>query len=265
MDKSYITTGISVGDYVYGTGVTDGTTITAVNVGNNPLVLTLSAAMSITDGRELTFITPTNEVAVTTLANDAGNLVAGTYITGVSTGNLTGTPIVLDIDIANNKLTLSSEQAFANNTTLTFQARGSNMIKESTGVDIDFSNFNSNTISATSAELTKRVRAAVSNQTITLDNTYGVAGGGFVTVSGVGVINTSANTVQVVNSDVDGSNGYATVQVTQALKAGSKIYFTGSAEKITIANTIKINSHPTANIIVYLNLDNFITPGISGA
>ena len=262
MDTSYITTGISAGDYVYGSGVTDGTTIVAVNVGDNPLVITLSAAMSISDEVILTFIAPTNEVVVAELTN----LCVGMYITAVNTGNLTGEPIILDIDIPTKKLTLSSEQAFANGINLTFQARGSSVIKESSGVDIDLSNWNSDVTSATSTELTKRIRAVGGGTTVRLDNTHGISGGGFVTIAGVGVVNTSANTVQTVTTDHDGDggDGAAVMQVAQGFKAGSKIYFTGSTKTVVIANTIKVRSYPVRGISIYLNLDNFITPGVSG-
>jgi len=45
---------------------------------------------------------------------------------------------------------------------------------------------------------------------------------------------------------------------------GTKIYFKGSTQTVSIVNKFKINSHPSSNKEIFLNLDNFITPGISG-
>jgi len=45
---------------------------------------------------------------------------------------------------------------------------------------------------------------------------------------------------------------------------GTKIYFKGSTQTVSIVNSFTINSHPTSNKTIYLNLDNFITPGVSG-
>ena len=46
---------------------------------------------------------------------------------------------------------------------------------------------------------------------------------------------------------------------------GTTLYFTGSTETVTIANTITVNSYPSANRTIYLDLDNFITIGVNTA
>ena len=51
------------------------------------------------------------------------------------------------------------------------------------------------------------------------------------------------------------------MQLEQEVKAGTKIYFVGSTLSIDVDNTFTIKSHPTSNKTIYLNLDNFITPG----
>jgi hypothetical protein len=81
-------------------------------------------------------------------------------------------------------------------------------------------------------------------------------------MSGVNIKNTASNTVQVVTES--SSAGSITTEEAQEIKAGSKIYFTGSTQTVSIVNSFTINSHPSSNKTIYLNLDNFITPGISG-
>ena len=204
-------------------------------------------------------ISSSTEVVV----DDLTDLATGMHVTAVSAGSLTGTPTIKSIDIGAKKLTLSAAQSFNDNITLTFQARGSSVIQKAIGANIGFSNFNASTTSATSAKLTKKVRATASSNDIALVGTYGISGGGFVTMSGVGIKNTDANTVQVVTADsVEGS---VQTEETQLIKIGTLMYFTGSTLTVSVVNTFTINSHPSANRIIYLNLDNFITPGVSGS
>ena len=197
--------------------------------------------------------------------DDLTDLCTGMYITAVSGGSLSGTPTVTAINITTKTLTISSAQTFADGITLTFQARGSSVIKKAIGADIDFSNWNANVVSATSAELTKVVRTTASGNDIALVGTYGISGGGFVTMSGVGIKNTAENLIQVVTADDHlGSNGSILTEESQVCKVGTKIYFKGSTQTVSIVNKFKINSHPSNDKTIYLNLDNFITPGISG-
>ena len=173
------------------------------------------------------------------------------------------TTVITAIDLTTKTITFSTNTAFEDGETMTLRAKGSSVIQKAIGANIDFSNFNANVVSATSAELTKTVRTTATSTTIALNGTYGISGGGFVTMSGVGIKNTVANTVQVV--DAGEADGSIITQVAQDIKVGTKMYFTGSTLTVSVANTFTINSHPSASKTIYLNLDNFITPGVSGA
>ena len=199
------------------------------------------------------------------------DLVVGMYISGVSSGSLAVGSTIKSVDIDTKTITISegSEQEFADGITLTFQARGSKAINRAIKASIDFSSWTEDTISAVSAELSKTTRNDASSTTrVDLTDTYGISGGGFVTVKGINFVNTGTNTVQTVNADADGTgtDGYIVMQLdqtTNSMAQGSKLYFTGSAATITVKNNIVINSHPPANRTIYLALDNFITPGVA--
>ena len=92
-----------------------------------------------------------------------------------------------------------------------------------------------------------------------LNGTYGIAGGGHVTISGRGIVNTSANAVQSVDPSLE--EGSVVLQVAQNVKAGTLLRLTGSTQTITIKNPFAIRSYPSSNKTIKLNLDNFITPG----
>ena len=176
------------------------------------------------------------------------------------------TTVITAIDLTTKTITFSTSTAFEDGETMTLRAKGSNVIQKAIGAKIDFSNFNASTTSATSAKLTKTVRATSSDSNIALVGTYGVSGGGFVGISGVGIKNTASNTIQVVTADdAAGSNGNVLTEEAQDVKTGSVVYFKGSTLTVSVTNTFKINSHPSASKTIYLNLDNFITPGVSGS
>ena len=175
------------------------------------------------------------------------------------------TTIITGLDFANKIITFSQSVAFEDGETMKFRAKGSNNIKNAIGVDISFG-----TIDASSAELSKTVRTDSSSSTITLNGTYGISGGGFVTISGVGIKNTAANTVQT-NQHTGGTarahetQGEIIMEEAQTVKAGTKVYFEGSTQTVKLAANITIKSFPTSNQTISLNLDNFITPGVQSA
>ena len=209
------------------------------------------------------------------IVDDLTDLCTGMHVTAVSSGSLTAATII-DIDVGTKKLKLSAAQTFADGITLTFQARGSKIIKNAIGVDINFSEFNSKTTSTKTAPnpFTKTTRATGTNATIALTDTYGLHGGGHIYFSGLNVVNTDANTIQEVAIDVLGTgsldnDGTITGQVDQttALTVGTTLYFKSVADgetfgtQVIINNTVSIATHPSTARTIYLNLDNFITLG----
>ena len=206
-----------------------------------------------------------NEVVV----DDLTDLCTGMHVTAVAGGSsLSGTPTITDIDIDAKILTISSAQTFANGHTLTFEARGSGVIRSAIGAAIDFINWTSSTITATEEILTKTVRGVVSDSTtVTLNGTRGISGGDFVRILGVNVNNTSTNLIQTNRTDgstatASNAAGEIIVDVAQTFVGGEVLTFVGCTKKVTISNDVIVKSHPLAARIIYLNLDNFITVGV---
>jgi hypothetical protein len=196
------------------------------------------------------------------------------YITAISAGGNGATPIITAIDTNTNELQLSGGITADDGATLTFQARGSSVIKKAIGVDINFSEFNSSTTSAIAGPdpFTKTVRDTGTDAEIALTDTYGLHGGGHIYFSGLNVVNTDTNTIQSVVIDMPGSDpgdGTITGQVDQTaeLVVGTTLYFKSVADgetfgtQVTINNTVSITTHPSTTRTIYLNLDNFITLG----
>ena len=162
--------------------------------------------------------------ATTVILDSVDRLAIGMQIVVVgSGGSLSGTPYITNIDT--NKIVFPSITAEYNE------------------------------------QLTKTVRAAVSNTNVTLNNTYGIAKG--ATIRGVGINNSSANVIQSVGADADGGggDGVIAVQVNQTLTAGTKIYIDGCSTVIVIKPTIQIHSYPEENATIYLVLNDVITAG----
>ena len=260
LDTSYLTTNIQVGDFVYGSGVTNGTTVAAVNVGSNVKNITLSAEMSISDGVTLTFVTASSEVVL----DDVTGLVVGMSIneaTGTNSYLTTDTPRISAIDTTNKTISISSEQAFADGITLYFRAYGASYIAAASGVELSFDETVIDPVT-----LTTTVRANVSSSTsVTLNATNGIGGGNFIKYRGLGVDNSSANAITSVTPDPDGTDGdgVMVVQLAQTLTAGTVLTFDGTYKVINFSGGINISRYPTANKTIYLDLDKIITPGVA--
>tara|TARA_R110002012_G_scaffold103714_4_gene243710 strand:+ start:11571 stop:13007 length:1437 start_codon:yes stop_codon:yes gene_type:complete len=186
------------------------------------------------------------------------NLSVGMFLTSISGGSLSGTPVIKAIDTATKTLTLSSAQTFIDGRTADFDARGFDSIRKATGASIDL-------ISLESEEdvLTKTVRTDsdgdfTPSTTITLNGTYGISKD--CTISGAEVDRSSSNAVTNVNSP-SSTAGEITVSLAQTLRANTKLYFTGSTQKIKSKLRLKVKRYPSSNKTITILLDNFITPG----
>jgi hypothetical protein len=160
-------------------------------------------------------------------------------------------------------VSFSKDVAFEDGETMTFRGYGKRLINKSTGLDVNFGKF-----TATAAQLTKTVRDggggvtdAVDGDstTISLNGTYGIAGGNTVTYKGAGVDNSAANAVTSVSAS--SSAGSMVVQNSQTLTAGTKLIFKGCSQTVTIKGRVLIKKYPTSNKTIYLDLDKFITVG----
>jgi|21_taG_2_1085346.scaffolds.fasta_scaffold00259_7 hypothetical protein len=188
--------------------------------------------------------------------DDLTDIGVGSYISAVTTSTLSGTPYVMSIDASTKTLTLSGSQTFADGITLTFIARGTRPIYNAIGSTITFENFPE--VSPTT--LTKTVRSDVSSSaTITLNGTYGIAGGDHVSISGFGVNNDGDNEVQSVSASE--TAGSCVVQLAQNLPQGTVITFNNVYQVINFQGIISVSNYPSLDKTIYLDIDQLITVG----
>ena len=169
------------------------------------------------------------------------------------------TTTITNINTDTNTITFSNSVAFENGETMTFRAFGSNAISSAIGGSVTFGPGK-----ATMLNLTKTVKSGATSDNITITDTYGISGGGHVTVTGVGINNATTNNINTVTEDVDGGgspDGVIAMDNSSTVTTGTVLTFTGSATQIKIKFEGRISAFPSANKIIYLNLDNFITPG----
>jgi len=194
------------------------------------------------------------------IVDDLTDIGIGSTITGVSSGSLTGTPIVSAIDTATKTLTISSAQTFADGITLTFRAYGKSAINNAIDVDLQFTS-----TTLTTTPLTQTVRADSSaSTTITLNDTLGISGGSTIKYRGFNVNNTSNNrVVSVATPDPNGvaSDGAITVELAQTLTAGTVLSFAYIYKTVNLTGNITVNKYPTSNRNIYFDIDKIITVG----
>ena len=196
--------------------------------------------------------------ATSVKVDDLTNIVVGMTINAVSSGSLTGTPKVTAIDINTKTLTLGTAQTFADGITLTFQARGFRSIKKATGLDAAVPR-----VAAKTVALEKTVRASASSSSIPVTDTYGISGGSHVTVTGFNINPSGTNDINSGTEDFDGSDtdGVIVMDLSSSVFTGQVLRFSGSTTQVLVEWTLDIKKYPSSSRTIYLNLDNFITPG----
>ena len=216
---------------------------------------------------DLWFFTTTETVdgaingEVVVRVDDLTDIGIGSYIASVSSGDLDGLPVVRSINTTTKEIELSTPQVFADGITLTFRAYGSEAINEAIGVRFEhaFDLTNPEIFTVTNL-LTKTIRAGSSGTTINLNGTYGVGHNDTqAIISGVGI-----TTASVVSVAASASAGTFVASVSQgALTTGTPIYFTGIVQVFNLAGSMELLSYPSANKNIYLDVDQFLTPGTS--
>jgi len=206
----------------------------------------------------------------TTLVLDSVvNLVVGMTLSTVSSGSISGAPIITAIN--GNTITLSVAQSINNDVSCGFRAYGPSLIKQVFGLDIVFNNF-----VAKGTQLTKVVRtnttfpASDGNVTLNLNGTYGISGNNLVTFSGFNVsANGDNNLIAQVNASSTAGSvvveflGAADDVIASIVPVGTLLQIVGSHQEIIISGTVTINRYPASNAKLALDLTKIITHGVA--
>ena len=159
------------------------------------------------------------------------------------------------INTTTKTITLSVANTLTEGQTMTFRGYGSKIIEEASGTVLSIGSFQ-----ILETPLVKTVRAAVSSSTtITVNGTFGIAGGNHVIYKGQGVDNSSNNAVTSVSASE--SAGSFESQTAQTLLAGASLKFNGCTQKIQIIGQITIIQFPSEDRTISLDLEKFITVG----
>ena len=159
------------------------------------------------------------------------------------------------INTTTKTITLSVANTLTEGQTMTFRGYGSKIIEEASGTVFSIGSFQ-----ILETPLIKTVRAAVSSSTtVTVNGTFGIAGGNHVIYKGQGVDNSSNNAVTSVSAS--SSAGSFESQAAQTLLAGASLKFNGCTQKIQIIGQITIIQFPSEDRTISLDLEKFITVG----
>ena len=163
--------------------------------------------------------------------------------------------IITAINTTTKTITLSVANTLTEGQTMTFRGYGSKIIEEASGTVLSIGSFQ-----ILETPLIKTVRAAVSSSTtVTVNGTFGIAGGNHVIYKGQGVDNSSNNAVTSVSAS--SSAGSFVSQAAQTLLAGASLKFNGCTQKIQIIGQITIIQFPSEDRTISLDLEKFITVG----
>ena len=209
----------------------------------------------------------TNSVIVSDLTGIAVGMdlkyYKGTTAPELNDGSSAGLVRVASIDESSKTITFSSDVGFDEGQTMTFRGYGTGYINASTGCLLDFSFLSKEFTPLYSTLRDDSDGDGTTSTTVRLGATRGIAGGADVTYTGQGVDNSSTNTVTSVTPDPTGADGDGAmvVTLTQVLRKGTVLRFDGSHEQVNLSGVININSYPSENTTIYLDLEKIITLG----
>jgi len=209
--------------------------------------------------------------SLTVVVADLSNLVEGmTLFYHKGTTAPTANTFIKSIDAATKTLTFNNAVAFENGETMTFRAVGLKLINKSLNSNITLKKEVKPNIISLIKEVFTTVRTAPSNANIiNVGATQGIPGGSTAQFFGFKVNNSSTNNVNAVTPDPDGTDtdGVITCDVNQTLTVGTKLIFTPVNKKHILTTSASVNFDliitklPPADATIFLNLDNFVTPG----
>ena len=209
--------------------------------------------------------------SLTVVVADLSNLVEGmTLFYHKGTTAPTAGTVIKSINKVTKTLTFNNAVAFENGETMTFRAIGLNLVNKSLNSNIILKKQVEPNIRTLVKEISTTVRTAPSNSTtINVGATQGIPGGSTAEFVGFKVNNSSTNNVNAVTPDPDGTDtdGVITCDVNQTLTVGTKLIFTPVNKKHILTTSASVNFDlivtklPPADATIFLNLDNFVTPG----
>lgn len=204
--------------------------------------------------------------STTFFVDDVTDIGVGSVITAISGGgSLSGTPTVTSVDATTKEITINTAQTFPDGNTLTFVAQGPAAIFEAIGVLLKA---HGGRVEDATLKTTT-VRSGGSGDTVNVNGTYGIAGGSVLAFGGLDVDNSGNNNINVVTASE--TAGSFTCDTSQSLTAGTTLSFKPVDRNkvhcinITVSGAIDVANFPLANKTIYIDVDTFLSVGVSGA
>lgn len=203
------------------------------------------------------------------VVDSVDGLFEGMSITSGLSGFSGLKPIVQKIDLITKTLFLDKACNGSDGATLTFNGYGLTNISKAIGASIVPNIKPNNFVIPTTT-----VRGAVNNSTtITVNGTYGIngqdhynTGSGFTEPTTFSGLNSTPGIVQSVTASE--TAGSFVADIAQTFKGGEKLTF-GHIDRnyvhvtsFTLEGSILVNSQPSSNQTIYLDLDKFVTTGL---
>jgi hypothetical protein len=205
--------------------------------------------------------------------DDVSGLQIGfTFYSATGTSTIPTTkPTITDINISTKTITLSAAVSVENDATVTFRGYGSSAVDFITGISYNTSSlsaalpttgpsnqFNMSKISANIFDSTQGI------VTPTTGSMVGIKVGNSVSATGLGEGNEGDDTAILISSiDADQITlNTASLSTAFGIVAGTKFFFKGSANQVTITTNFvitNISKTAAASTIITLDLDKFLT------
>ena len=200
--------------------------------------------------------------------NTVDNLYIGMDLNTIVSSTLTGEPKITAIDTATKTLTISVAQTWADAKFVDFRSYGSNLIKKSTNIGLNFKDL---TISLD--QVTTTVRTAIASGTATSIDVNGTAGISSGANARCKFLNKASSSSAFQINDVVGSIAAGSFNILNGefdatvnpINIKTIIYIDGSSDQVELNGTISISKYPVADETIYLDLSKFIVAGAASS
>jgi len=219
---------------------------------------------------------------VTNPAGDgvSGNAVTVADLTGLTVGMTLvfhkgttapgSTTTISDIDLETNTITFSTSSSFEDGETMKLRAFGPTLIKKAIGIDFTITNPTVR-LGQTTTSIRTEITSDVGEGTdIAVNGTRGIAAGATFSMRGIEKSSESTactvGTISVASTtagNITFNNGEIIASSDRPVRVKTKIYISGSSNKVFLSGTINIIRYPAANQTIYIDMSKITTIGQS--
>tara|TARA_R100000655_G_scaffold108343_1_gene160117 strand:- start:3519 stop:4877 length:1359 start_codon:yes stop_codon:yes gene_type:complete len=164
-------------------------------------------------------------------------------------------PTITSIDVDGKTLTLSAAPDWGDDKAVSFRAYGSELINESTGIQVSFENFKYTPVNKDGDEggvSTVAINGDQTGTSLAVEGISGISAGSILV--GQGLSGAHASGFPAISS-VHATGTPIVVDTSVTVSDGQLVEVHGSVDAIKVTGEMRINRYPSTDTVIYLDID----------